>query len=60
MQPKGRIVVFVQSNCSGSTFLNLITILMLAGLSLVQTLSMNRDLLSCYRARESSRQERRT
>ena len=60
MQPKGRIVVFVQSNCSGSTFLNFITILMLAGLSLVPTLSVNRELVSCYGARESTRQERRT
>src|SRR5258708_1406210 len=60
MQPKGRIAVFVQSNCSGSAFLNFITILMLAGLSLVQTLSMNRDLVSCHGARKSNRQERRT
>src|ERR1700687_4773113 len=60
MQPKGRIVVFVQSNCSGSTFFNFMTILMHAGLSLVPTLSVNRELVSCYRALESTRQERRT
>jgi len=57
MQPKGRIVVFVQSNWSGSTFLNFITILMLAGLSLVPTLSVNRELASCDGTRESTRQD---
>src|SRR5260370_37405024 len=56
MQPKGRIVVFVQSNCSGSTFLNFITVLMPAELFLVQTFSMYRNLVSCHGARESARQ----
>jgi hypothetical protein len=48
MQPNGRITVFVQSSCSGSSFLNFIGILMLAGLSLVQILSVNRELVSRY------------
>src|SRR5207249_1538551 len=39
MQPKGRIAVFVQSNCSGSTLLNFMSTLMLLELSSVQPLS---------------------
>src|SRR5712664_1725107 len=45
MQPKGRIVVLVQSNCSGSTFLNFMPDLMLDGLFAVHPLS-NQNLAS--------------
>src|SRR5947207_1485532 len=41
MQPKGRIAVFVQSNCSGSTLLNFMSTLMLLELFSVQPLPGN-------------------
>src|SRR5882762_8529184 len=58
MQPKGRIVVLVQSNCSGSTLLYFMPTLMPQELSRVQTLQRNRDLKSrSWRAHQLGRDD---